>query len=59
MLFEKKEGKPLAEGKLSLVFKGGNEVFIEDVFKDKVGTGELDVDLPVIQGSAEFDPQGW
>ena len=56
--FTKKGDKVLAKANLSLVFKGGDEVFIEDVFKNKVTTGELDVGLTVIKDSAEFEPQG-
>ena len=57
--FANKEGKLFAEAKLSLVFKGGDAVFIEDVFKNKVATGELDADLPVVECSSEFEPLGW
>ena len=56
--FTNKEGKLFAEAELRLVFKGGDAVFIEDVFKKKVATGELDADLPVVKGSAEFEPLG-
>ena len=56
--FENKEGKLLALAKLRLVFKGGDAVFIEDVFKDKVATGELGADLSVVKGSAKFEPLG-
>ena len=59
MNFTKKEDKVLASAQLCLVFKGGDKVFIEDVFKDKVATGKLDVGLTVIEGSAEFEPLGW
>ena len=57
--FENKEGKLLALAKLRLVFKGGDAVFIEDVFKEKVATGKLDPDLPVVESSSEFKPLGW
>ena len=57
--FANKEDKLFAWVILKLVFKGGDAVFIEDVFKNKVATGELDVDLSVIKGSAKFEPRGW
>ena len=57
--FANKEDKLFAWAILKLVFKGGDAVFIEDVFKNKVATGELDVDLSVIKGSAKFEPRGW
>ena len=57
--FANKEGKLFAEAELRLVFKGGDAVFIEDVFKEEVATGKLDPDLPVVEGSSEFKPLGW
>ena len=57
--FTNKEGKLFAEAELRLVFKGGDAVFIEDVFKEKVATGKLDPDLPVVESSSEFKPLGW
>ena len=54
--FTNKTGKVFAEVKLCLVFKEGD--FIEDVFKDKVLTGNLNDDLPVLKDSAEFQPLG-
>ena len=59
MQFTEEKGKVLASAKLCLVFKGGAEVFIEDVFKRQVATGKLDTDLPVKKDSAEFEPLGW
>ena len=56
--FTEKDDKVLAEANLSLVFEGGDEVFIEDVFKKEVTTGELDGGLTVIKDSTEFDPLG-
>ena len=59
MSFTNKTGKLFAEARLCLVFLGGeDEDFIEDVFKKKVETGELDDGLPVMTDSAKFEPQG-
>ena len=57
--FANKEGKLFAWARLNLVFTGGDAVFIENVFKDKVATGELGADLSVIKRSATFEPRGW
>ena len=50
----KKENKVHVEGTLCLVFKGGDDDFIEDVFIIKVNTGKLSVQLTVIKGSGGF-----
>ncbi|XP_078365532.1 uncharacterized protein LOC144649810 [Oculina patagonica] len=47
-----------AKGKLCLVFNETNSDFIEDVFKNKVETGEISAGLKVIKGSAEFEAVG-
>ena len=48
-----------AEAQLCLVFiEGGEEDFIEVVFKSRVKTGELSDSIKVITDSAEFEPQG-
>ena len=56
--FTNKTGKVSAEVKLCLVFKEGDKDLIEDVFKNKVLTGNLSDALPVLKDSAEFEPQG-
>ena len=56
--FTNKTGKVSAEVKLCLVFREGDKDFIEDVFKDKVLTGNLNNDLPVLKDSAEFQALG-
>ena len=61
MHFTKKDSELFfaSSAKLCLVFKGGDDVFIEDVFKKKMESGKLDTDLPVKTDSAEFKPLGW
>ena len=53
--FRSKTNKLFGEAKLCLVFKGGDEDLIEDVFTNKVKSGKLDDNLKVVTGSAEFD----
>lgn len=47
-----------AKVKISLVFKGDDGDFIEDVFLKKVETGKLSANLLVIKGSGEFEVPG-
>ena len=56
--FRSKTNKLFAEAKLCLVFKGGDEDLIEDVFTNKVKSGKLDDNLKVVTDSAEFDSRG-
>ena len=57
--FTNKSDRPSAEAQLCLVFiEGGEEDFIEVVYKSRVKTGELSDSIKVITDSAEFEPQG-
>jgi len=52
--FKSKTGKLFLEAKLCLVFEMGKDS-IKDVFFDKVKTGKLPGDVPVVKDSAEFE----
>jgi len=52
--FKNKTGKVFAEAKLCLVFTKGEDS-IKDVFFDKLKTGKLSENLPVVKDSAEFE----
>ena len=56
--FKDKTGKVFAEAKLCLVFTEGEKDLIKDVFFKEVETGELDKNLLVVNGSAEFNALG-